>query len=215
MGRLRIGAQILHPYEREAQTAGYQYIAGIDEAGRGPLAGPVVAAAVMLGSGKLPVGLQDSKRLSARQREAILPDIEHQALAYGVGIVTHDQIDRYNILWATKQAMMQAVRHLGAGPDLLLIDGSEGLPITVPQHTLVGGDACCASIAAASIVAKVTRDRLMNLYAQHYPLYGFERHKGYPTPEHYRCLQQYGPCAIHRRSFRGVLPRSPALPKLS
>jgi ribonuclease HII len=194
------------PFEREAQAAGYRYIAGIDEAGRGPLAGPVVAAAVILCPGDTPGGLQDSKRLTAHQREAVLPDIHRRALAYGIGIVTHDQIDRHNILWATKQAMMQAIRQLALGPEFLLIDGSHGLPMAVPQRTIVGGDACCASVAAASIVAKVTRDRLMRDYAQHYPLYGFERHKGYPTREHYACLQRYGPCAIHRRSFRGVLP---------
>jgi ribonuclease HII len=194
------------PFETEAQTAGYKYIAGIDEAGRGPLAGPVVAAAVILSPGGTPGGLQDSKRLTARQRDAVLPNIHHRALAYGIGIVTPDQIDRHNILWATKQAMMQAIRQLALGPEFLLIDGSHGLPMAVPQRTIVGGDACCASVAAASIVAKVTRDRLMRDYAQHYPLYGFERHKGYPTREHYACLQRYGPCAIHRRSFRGVLP---------
>jgi ribonuclease HII len=194
------------PFEREAQSAGYKYIAGIDEAGRGPLAGPVVAAAVILFPGASPQGLQDSKRLTASQRDAVLPDIHHRALTYGIGIVTHDQIDRHNILWATKQAMMQAIRQLVLEPELLLIDGAQGLPMAVPQRTIVGGDACCASIAAASIVAKVTRDRLMSNYAQHYPLYGFERHKGYPTREHYACLQRYGPCAIHRRSFRGVLP---------
>jgi ribonuclease HII len=135
-------------------------------------------------------------------------EIRQRALAYGVGIVSHDQIDRQTILWATKEAMMQAIRQLLLPPALLLIDGSQALPIAVPQRTIVGGDACCASIAAASVIAKVTRDRLMVAYAKHYPLYGFERHKGYPTREHYAYLQRYGPCAIHRRSFRGVLPVS-------
>jgi ribonuclease HII len=206
MGRRLAASHTFRPFERDAQTAGYRYIVGIDEAGRGPLAGPVVAAAVILCPGDIPVGLQDSKCLTAHQREAVLPDIHHRALAYGIGIVTPDQIDRHNILWATKQAMMQAIRQLTLEPELLLIDGSQSLPMAVSQQTIVGGDACCASIAAASIVAKVTRDRLMSDYAQHYPLYGFERHKGYPTREHYACLQRYGPCAIHRRSFRGVLP---------
>jgi ribonuclease HII len=135
-------------------------------------------------------------------------EIHQRALAYGVGIVSHAQIDRHNILWATKEDMMQAVRQLPWTPDLLLIDGAHTLPMAVSQRAIVGGDACCASIAAASVVAKVTRDRLMAAYAKHYPCYGFERHKGYPTREHYAYLQRYGPCAIHRRSFRGVLPPS-------
>jgi ribonuclease HII len=153
--------------------------------------------------------VQDSKRLTASQRDLVYGEICHRALAYGIGVVSHDQIDRYNVLWATKQAMLQALRQLVYSPELLLIDGSESLPIAVPQRTIIGGDACCASIAAASVVAKVTRDRLMVAYAKHYPQYGFERHKGYPTREHYAHLQRYGPCAIHRRSFRGVLPPPP------
>ena len=126
MGRRLAASHTFRPFERDAQTAGYRYIAGIDEAGRGPLAGPVVAAAVILCPGDTPVGLQDSKRLTAHQRETVFPDIHHRALAYGIGIVTHDQIDRHNILWATKQAMMQAIRQLTLGPELLLIDGSQG-----------------------------------------------------------------------------------------
>ena len=192
------------PFEREAQSAGHRYIAGIDEAGRGPLAGPVVAAAVILAPDTPLRGVQDSKRLTAQQRDVAYAVIHQRALAYGIGIVSHDQIDRHNILWATKQAMMQAIRQLALRPDFLLIDGSEGLPLAVPQRPIIRGDACCASIAAASVIAKVTRDRLMVAYAKHFPFYGFERHKGYPTPEHYASLQQYGPCAIHRRSFRGV-----------
>jgi ribonuclease HII len=168
----------------------------------------VVAAAVILASDTCPPGVQDSKRLTAHQRDVVYGEIQQRALAYGIGIVSHDQIDRQTILWATKEAMMQAIRQLLVVPEFLLIDGSQTLPIAVPQRAIVGGDACCASIAAASVVAKVTRDRLMVTYAKHYPLYGFERHKGYPTREHYAHLQRYGPCAIHRRSFRGVLPTS-------
>jgi ribonuclease HII len=200
--------QSFEPFERTARTAGFQSIVGIDEAGRGPLAGPVVAAAVILASDTCLPGLQDSKRLTAYQRDVVYGEIQQRALAYGIGIVSHDQIDRQTILWATKEAMMQAIRQLLLVPEFLLIDGSQTLPIAVPQRAIVGGDACCASIAAASVVAKVTRDRLMVAYAKHYPLYGFERHKGYPTREHYAYLQRYGPCAIHRRSFRGVLPTS-------
>ena len=205
MGRQLAVSQAFGPFESEARTAGYRCIAGIDEAGRGPLAGPVVAAAVILAPDTPLQGLQDSKRLTAHQRNVVYTAIHQRALAYGIGVVSHDQIDRHNILWATKQAMMQALRQLSLEPDLLLIDGPEGLPLAVPQRPIIRGDAYCASIAAASVVAKVTRDRLMVAYAKHFPLYGFERHKGYPTPEHYAYLQNYGPCAIHRRSFRGVL----------
>jgi ribonuclease HII len=186
------------------RRAGYRCVIGIDEAGRGPLAGPVVAAAVLLPDVCVIAGLQDSKRLSARQRDAVYTRICASAVSYSIGSVSSVLIDQYNILWATKQAMMQAVQGLARTPDLLLIDGTASLPISIAQRTLVRGDAQCASIAAASVLAKVTRDRLMVAYAQHYPAYGFERHKGYPTREHYARLRQYGPCAIHRRSFRGV-----------
>jgi ribonuclease HII len=192
------------PFEARAWEAGYRSIAGIDEAGRGPLAGPVVAAAVILPLTPGIAGLQDSKRLTARQREAVYGAICASAVAYGVGLVSPALIDRHNILWATKEAMCRAVQSLAQAPDLLLIDGTERLSVGLAQQTIVRGDAQCAAIAAASVIAKVTRDRLMRAYAQRYPLYGFERHKGYPTPEHYACLQRYGPCAIHRRSFRGV-----------
>jgi ribonuclease HII len=192
------------PFEAQARAEGYACLAGIDEAGRGPLAGPVVAAAVILPATVMLLGLQDSKRLTARQRETVYTQILRHAVAYGLGVVSPAQIDRHNILWATKEAMCQAVQGLGRVPDLLLIDGTESLSYPLPQWTLVRGDARCASIAAASVVAKVTRDRLMAAYAKCYPCYGFETHKGYPTVEHYRRLRIYGPCAIHRRSFRGV-----------
>jgi ribonuclease HII len=165
----------------------------------------VVAAAVILPGDNPVPGLQDSKRLTAWQREAVYAQIRQRALTYGIGIVSHTEIDHYNILWATKEAMLRAVRQLPQAPDLLLIDGTAGLPIALAQRTLVRGDACCAAVAAASVLAKVTRDSLMVAYAQQYPMYGFERHKGYPTREHYACLQRYGPCPIHRRSFRGVV----------
>jgi ribonuclease HII len=193
------------PLEAEAWVAGYRLIAGIDEAGRGPLAGPVVAAAVILPEDRVILGLQDSKRLTPRQRDTVYAAICACAVTYGVGVVSHTQIDRHNILWATKEAMWQAVQSLAQSPDLLLIDGTERLHTVIAQRTVVRGDAQCASIAAASVLAKVTRDRLMLAYARRYPVYGFEQHKGYPTPEHYARLQRYGPCAIHRRSFRGVL----------
>ena len=196
------------PIEREVRAAGHHWIVGLDEAGRGPLAGPVVAAAVVLPADSHIPGLQDSKRLTARQRDVVYSRVQQQALAYGIGIISHTQIDQHNILWATKEAMLCAMRQLQRVPDMLLIDGITALPTTIAQRLLIGGDACCASIAAASVLAKVTRDQLMIAYAQAYPGYGFDKHKGYPTPEHYTRLRTYGPCAIHRVSFRGVLPQA-------
>ena len=193
------------PIEREAQDAGYQWVAGLDEAGRGPLAGPVVAAAVVLPAHSHIVGLRDSKCLTARQRDVVYERIQQQAVAYGIGMISHTQIDQHNILWATQKAMLCAVQQLHDVPDILLIDGITALPTAIAQRLIIRGDACCASIAAASVLAKVTRDRLMLAYARKYPAYGFEKHKGYPTAEHYARLRTYGPCAIHRRSFRGVV----------
>jgi ribonuclease HII len=193
------------PFEAEARAAGHQVIIGLDEAGRGPLAGPVVAAAVWLPETATIPGLQDSKRLTARQRDMVYQRIQQRALAYSIGMVSHTQIDRHNILWATLEAMLRALRRLTIAPDLLLIDGNTGLATPIAQRLIVRGDACCTSIAAASVVAKVTRDRLMTAYSKRYPVYGFDKHKGYPTREHYACLQTYGPCPIHRRSFRGVV----------
>jgi ribonuclease HII len=194
------------PIEREVRAAGCRWIAGLDEAGRGPLAGPVVAAAVVLPADCHIPGLQDSKRLTARQREMVYRHIQQQAVAYSIGSMSHTQIDQHDILWATKEAMLRALRQLPRVPDMLLIDGITALPTTITQRLIIGGDACCASIAAASVLAKVTRDRLMMAYAESYPAYGFDKHKGYPTSEHYARLRTYGPCAIHRVSFRGVLP---------
>src|SRR5437588_4487502 len=206
MARRRAAPPAFLPIEREVRAAGCQWVAGLDEAGRGPLAGPVVAAAVVLpADGHIP-GLQDSKRLTARQREVVYRRIQQQAVDYGIGSIAHKQIDQHNILWATKEAMLSALRQLQRVPDMLLIDGITALPTTIAQRLIIRGDACCGSIAAASVLAKVTRDRLMIAYAQEYPAYGFEKHKGYPTPEHYARLRTYGPCAIHRVSFRGVLP---------
>jgi len=194
------------PIETEVREAGHHCIAGLDEAGRGPLAGPVVAAAVVLPVHSHIVGLRDSKCLTARQRDVVYDRIQQQAVAYGIGIVSHTQIDQDNILRATQEAMLCAVQQLPSVPDILLIDGITALPIALVQRLIVRGDACCASIAAASVLAKVTRDRLMIAYAREYPAYGFEKHKGYPTAEHYARLRAHGPCAIHRRSFRGVVP---------
>lgn len=210
MSRHAVPPEWFLPFEAEARAADYRCIVGIDEAGRGPLAGPVVAAAVLLPQDHAISGLQDSKRLTARQREIVYVAIRQRAITYGIGIVSHQLIDQYNILWATKVAMLDAIQRLEQTPDLLLIDGTERLPTAIAQRPLVRGDALCASIAAASVLAKVTRDRLMLTYAQLYPAYGFEQHKGYPTQQHYACLRLYGPCAINRRSFRGVVMAPPA-----
>ena len=205
MARRRTPPVPFQPFEANAKDAGYHSVAGIDEAGRGPLAGPVVAAAVILPADHSIPGLQDSKQLTAPQRQIVYGDILCSASSYGVGIVSHTFIDQYNILQATKEAMRQAVQQLACIPDMLLIDGTEPISSPIPQQTLVRGDTRCASVAAASVLAKVIRDRLMLAYAKRYPYYGFERHKGYPTAAHYAQLRTYGPCAIHRRSFRGVL----------
>jgi ribonuclease HII len=204
VARRDIPAVYHQPFEQAARLAGHHAIAGIDEAGRGPLAGPVVAAAVFLPVEYNIPGLQDSKRLTEAQREAVYGHILRESLACGVGIVSHRLIDRHNILWAAKEAMLRAVRQLATVPDLLLIDGPIKLPTAIQQHPIVRGDSSCASIAAASVVAKVTRDRMMVHYDRLYPVYGFARHKGYPTRHHYARLRAHGPCAIHRLSFRGV-----------
>jgi ribonuclease HII len=214
MVRRRTSPVSFEPFEAAAREAGYHTVAGIDEAGRGPLAGPVVAAAVILPVDLSIPGLQDSKQLTERQRQLVYGNIVRYATSCGVGMASHRFIDQYNILQATQQAMCRAVRHLACLPDMLLIDGTVSIPSRIAQQTLVRGDTRCASIAAASIVAKVIRDRLMVAYAKHYPHYGFERHKGYPTAAHYAQLRSHGPCAIHRRSFRGVLTAIPSQRKV-
>lgn len=183
--------------------------AGIDEAGRGPLAGPVVAAAVILPPGCGLTGIDDSKKLSEASRKVAWETITRTAVAYGIGIVEHDVIDRINILRASLKAMEIAVSNLHKRPDFLLIDGNQGLSILVPQETIVKGDAKCSSIAAASILAKVTRDSIMERYHEAYPQYNFCSHKGYATKEHLDALREHGPCPIHRRTFSGVLTGRP------
>jgi ribonuclease HII len=178
-------------------------IAGIDEAGRGPWAGPVVAAAVILDPKNLPDGIDDSKALDADQRETVFKQIIATAV-YGVGIADTDRIDRDNILNATLWAMSEAVAGLPAAPRLALIDGNKAPRLSCEARTIVKGDSKCLSIAAASIVAKVTRDRMMMMLAREYPGYGFERHKGYGTPEHKAALERLGVSPVHRRSFKPV-----------
>jgi ribonuclease HII len=187
--------------EREYWTAGVMPIAGIDEAGRGPLAGPVVAAAAIFPPGHFIEGVKDSKLLSPEEREHLYEKVMTDALSVGVGIVHHDVIDEINILQATFKAMHEAVRRLTIVPALQLIDGNRFLENGIPYRTIVDGDALSFTIAAASIVAKVTRDRMMVEYEHRYPGYGFAKHKGYATPEHREAIKRLGLCAIHRRSF--------------
>ncbi len=196
-------------HEEAARRRGFLSIAGIDEAGRGPLAGPVVAAAVLLPWGLDLPGIQDSKQLKPRDRERICAEIFLKAKAVGIGSIEAAEIDRLNILQATFQAMVLAVRSLPVSADLLLIDGPYRLPLPTPQAGIPGGDRKSVSIAAASIVAKVHRDRIMTAYHEIYPEYRFDRHKGYGTALHFEAIERHGPCPLHRRSFRGVPPRTP------
>lgn len=190
--------------EARALAAGDGPVAGIDEAGRGPWAGPVVAAAVILDPGAIPVGLDDSKTLSAGDREALLEAIVKSGARIGVGIADVQRIDAMNILRATLWAMSKAVAQLPVVPQLALVDGNKLPKLPCMGRAIVGGDASCLSIAAASIVAKVTRDRMMHDMAEALPGYGFERHKGYGTPEHKAALERLGASPQHRRSFRPV-----------
>ena len=196
----------LYHFERQARAAGYAFVAGIDEAGRGPLAGPVVAAAVILNPEAPVEGVNDSKKLTEQRRERLFELIMARALAVGVGQVDAATIDQINILQATRRAMLAAVQALSSSPDLLLIDGITTIASPLPQQTIKQGDSRSASIAAASIIAKVTRDRMMGAYDELYPAYGFLRHKGYGSAVHLAALRQHGPCPIHRMTFAGVKP---------
>jgi ribonuclease HII len=188
-------------FEKIAYQEGYQLVAGIDEAGRGPLAGPVVAAAVILPPGYLNSEINDSKKLSAGKREELYEIISNEAVAIGMMVVDADTIDRVNILQATLQAMRDAVLELPTSPDFLLIDGNQRIPILTPQKPIVKGDSLSISIAAASIIAKVSRDRIMEMYHRQFPQYNFQQNKGYGTKEHLEAIKQFGICKIHRKSF--------------
>jgi len=197
-------AMDLLEYETKAVVKGYGNIAGVDEAGRGPLAGPVVAAAVIF-SGNIEIeGLDDSKKLSPKKREELFPKIQAEAVTYGVAIVNREVIDEINILQASRLAMKQAVEQLQPTPDLLLIDGNQKIDSSLDQWAIVKGDSKSVSIAAASILAKVTRDRIMEDYHKLYPQYEFHRHKGYGTKLHRTLIEEHGPCPIHRSTFKGV-----------
>ena len=190
--------------EDELRAAG-RTVAGVDEAGRGCLAGPVAAGAVILDPGRPVRGLRDSKKLTEKRREELFEEIREKSAAWSVAMTGPGEIDRTNILRAALRAMEKAVAGLSVEPDFVLVDGNARISIAVEQRTVVGGDDRCASVAAASIVAKVTRDRLMKELETEYPGYGFSRHKGYPSKEHRESLRRLGPCPIHRKSFNGVL----------
>jgi ribonuclease HII len=191
-------------FEDSAIGQGATRVAGVDEAGRGPLAGPVVAGAVILSADNIPPGIDDSKKIPPAKRRRLLAEIQRAAVAVGVGIVEPGEIDRLNILNAALMAMALAVDNLNPSPDHVLVDGNREIPGDLSQTPIVKGDARSLSVAAASIVAKETRDRLMIKFHETYPAYGFDRHKGYPTVAHKAVLAEIGPCPIHRLTFRGV-----------
>ena len=194
-------------FEEKYTTEGYQLICGVDEAGRGPLAGPVCAAAVILPLGVEIPGLNDSKKLSDKKRRELYPVIKEQAIAYGIAFADHKEIDEINILQATYLAMERAINQLSVKPELALVDGNRAGDFGLPVKTVVKGDSLSANIAAASILAKVSRDRyVVEELERDYPQYQFAKHKGYGTKEHREALAKYGPCPLHRLDFRGVLP---------
>ncbi len=188
-------------FEKKLWSAGISLVAGVDEAGRGSLAGPVVAAAVIFPKGTENFGLRDSKKLTPARREALFGEIEQRAVSVAIGVVEPEEIDRINILRATLKAMGMALSLLNPSPDYILVDGNQPVKSDIPQETIVKGDDRSMSIAAASIIAKVTRDRLMTMLHENYPQYNFPGHKGYGTEEHRDAIKKYGSSPIHRKSF--------------
>ena len=188
-------------FEKEALAKGYKSVCGVDEAGRGPLAGPVCAAAVILPEGVIIDGLNDSKKLSEKKRESLFDVIREQALSYSIAYATVDEIEEINILNATMLAMRRAIDGLEIKADYAMIDGNKIPPLDIDAECIVKGDAKSMSIACASILAKVSRDRLLYKYAEEYPMYGFDKHKGYGTKVHREAILKYGPCPYHRKSF--------------
>lgn len=188
-------------FEKEALAKGYKSVCGVDEAGRGPLAGPVCAAAVILPEGVIIDGVNDSKKLSEKKRESLFDVIREQALSYSIAYATVDEIEEINILNATMLAMRRAIDGLDIKADYAMIDGNKIPPIDIDAECIVKGDAKSMSIACASILAKVSRDRLLYKYAEEYPMYGFDKHKGYGTKAHREAILKYGPCPYHRKSF--------------
>ena len=191
-------------FESLVRKAGYRVIAGVDEAGRGPLAGPVVAAAVILPEGVVLDGVRDSKEMTESARERAFPLIHEKALSVSVGVVSADDIDRTNILKASLEAMKRAILSLDPRPEFCLVDGIHPVPVPIPYRCLKKGDRRSHSISAASIVAKVYRDRIMCSFHEKFPVYGFSENKGYGTAQHLAAIREHGACAIHRTTFRGV-----------
>ncbi|WP_407385980.1 ribonuclease HII [Ruminococcus sp.] len=200
-------------YEKEAQEKGYRHICGVDEAGRGPLAGPVCAAAVILPEGCIIEGVNDSKKLTEKKREALFDVIIETAVSCSIAFGTVEEIERDNILATTMHTMRRAVEGLSVKADFAMIDGNRLPELAIPARTIVGGDAKSMSIAAASILAKVSRDRLMLEYAEKYPQYGFEKHKGYGTKLHVEAILAHGACPIHRQSFLKKIYARHGMPK--
>ena len=188
-------------FEKEALAKGYKSVCGVDEAGRGPLAGPVCAAAVILPEGVIIDGVNDSKKLSEKKRESLFDVIREQALSYSIAYATVDEIEEINILNATMLAMRRAIDGLDIKADYAMIDGNKIPPLDIDAECIVKGDAKSMSIACASILAKVSRDRLLYKYAEEYPMYGFDKHNGYGTKVHREAILKYGPCPYHRKSF--------------
>ena len=192
----------LKQIEKEYYSRNIEYIAGIDEAGRGPLAGPVVVASVIMPKDSMIEGVKDSKKVSEKKREKLYDLILEEAISYGIGIIYQDEIDEINILQATKKGLTNAIEQMKIKPDLILVDALNGInTLGIPYQSIIKGDAKCYSISAASIIAKVTRDRIMREWDAVYPEYGFSSHKGYGTAKHIAALKEYGPCPLHRRSF--------------
>jgi ribonuclease HII len=197
-------------FEQQAWDEGYKLVAGLDEVGRGCLAGPVVAAACILDASKpLPDGLDDSKKVDEANRDEIAAQLKNDCIAYAIGQIEADEIDRINILEATKEAMLNAIASMTPTPDFLLIDALYLKRSPLPQRSIIKGDSISASIAAASIIAKTYRDELMKRYDAEFPQYGFAGHKGYGAASHLEALRVHGPCILHRKSFRGVLTSTP------
>jgi len=199
------GSDDLLIHESTVRARGYGLIAGVDEVGRGPLAGPVVAAAVIMPAGIIIPGVKDSKKMTEKAREAAFSVINKTAVAIGIGVVSHKVIDNSNILISSLEAMKLAVLSLDPAPEFVLVDGINKIPVTIPNYSIIKGDQLCHSISAASIIAKVYRDRIMCAYDTSFPEYGFTQNKGYGTAQHLDALRRYGACPMHRLTFRGVL----------
>ena len=192
----------LKKIDKEFFDMGKEYVCGIDEAGRGPLAGPVVVASVMLPKDSMIEGVNDSKKVSEKKREKLFDLILNEAISYGIGIIYQDEIDQINILQATKKGLTEALKQMKVRPDVILVDALNGIDtLGIPYKSIIKGDAKSYSIAAASIIAKVTRDRIMREWDKVYPEYGFINHKGYGTAQHIQAIREYGLCPLHRRSF--------------